>query len=173
MQCMTPKHSAVAAVAALATTAAVAVAATKPTIKAVKNSAIGKTVVVDGKRGMTLYHLSPETKKHLLCSSTTCEGFWPPLTVKSLHSKLRKGPGITGRLGVFKRPDGKFQVTLRGIPLYRFAGDSAKGQANGNGIQSFGGTWHAVTAKPASAAPAPAPMPAPAPAPTTTNPYPY
>lgn len=53
-----------------------------------------------------------------------------------------------------------------GMPLYRFAGDGAKGQANGEGIQSVGGTWHVVTAKASSGASAPAP----APAPTTTNP---
>jgi predicted lipoprotein with Yx(FWY)xxD motif len=164
---MKPKHAAAPALAALAATAAVAVAATKPTVKAVHNSAVGKTIVVESKKGMTLYRLSPETRSHLLCNSSTCTGFWPPLTVKSLHTTLRKGPGITGKLGVFKRPDGKFQVTLRGIPLYRFVGDSAKGNANGEGLQSFGGTWHVVTAKPSGTAVAPMPAPA------TTNPYPY
>jgi predicted lipoprotein with Yx(FWY)xxD motif len=164
---MKPKHAAAVALTAVATTTAVAVAATKPTVKAVKNTAVGKTIVVDGKKGMTLYHLSGDSKSHLLCKSTSCIGFWPPLTVKSAHTTLRKGPGITGKLALFKRPDGTFQVTLRGLPLYRFAGDSAKGQANGEGITSFGGTWHAVTAKTSSGSSSPAP------APTTTNPYPY
>jgi predicted lipoprotein with Yx(FWY)xxD motif len=164
---MKPKHAAAVTLTALAATAAVAVAATKPTVKAVKNTAVGKTIVVDGRKGMTLYHLSGDSKSHLLCKSTTCLGFWPPLTVKSAHTTLVKGPGITGKLALFKRHDGTFQVTLRGLPLYRFAGDSAKGQAHGEGIQSFGGTWHVVTAKPSSGATAPAP------APTPTNPYPY
>jgi predicted lipoprotein with Yx(FWY)xxD motif len=168
---MKPKHAAAAAVAALAATAAVAVAATKPTIKAVHNAAVGKTIVVEAKKGMTLYRLSPETRSHLLCTSATCTGFWPPLTVRSRHTSLRKGTGITGKLGVFRRPDGKFQVTLRGIPLYRYAGDGAKGQANGEGIQSFGGTWHAVTAKAPSGASSPAPTPTPTP--PSTTPYPY
>jgi predicted lipoprotein with Yx(FWY)xxD motif len=155
---MNPKHAAAAAIAALGMTATVAVAASKPTVKAVKNAQVGKTVVVDAKKGMTLYRLSPETKSHLLCNAS-CTGFWPPLTVKSLHTKVVKGKGITGKLAVFKRPDGKFQVTLRGLPLYRFAGDSTKGDANGEGIQSFGGTWHAVTAKASSGAATPAPSP--------------
>ena len=159
------KHAAAAAIAALGTTAAIAVASTKPTVKAAKNASLAKTVVVDGSRGMTLYHLSGDTKSHLLCTSAQCRGFWPPLTVKSAHVRLRKGAGITGKLGVFKRPDGSFQVTLRGLPLYRFAGDASKGQANGEGIQSFGGTWHAVTAKGSSGAAAPAPAP--------MSPYPY
>jgi predicted lipoprotein with Yx(FWY)xxD motif len=29
--------------------------------------------------------------------------------------------------------------------LYTFSGDTAAGQAHGEGIQSFGGTWHVVT----------------------------
>jgi predicted lipoprotein with Yx(FWY)xxD motif len=51
---------------------------------------------------------------------------------------------------VFKRPDGRFQVALRGEPLYRYAGDASKGEANGEGLQDFGGTWHAVVARTSS-----------------------
>jgi predicted lipoprotein with Yx(FWY)xxD motif len=139
-------HAAAAALAAVTASTAVAVAATTtPTVKAVQNAAVGKKIVVDGKKGRTLYYLTGDTKAHK-CSSSTCTAFWPPLTVKSLHTKVVKGAGIIGKLTVFKRPDGRFQVALRGKPLYHFAGDSAKGQANGNGIQSFGGTWHAMPA---------------------------
>jgi hypothetical protein len=38
------------------------------------------------------------------------------------------------------------QVTADGAPLYYFSGDSAAGQANGEGIKNFGGTWYAVLA---------------------------
>jgi len=139
-------HAAAATFAAVIATTAVAVAATpKPTVKAVQNTAVGKKVVVEAKKGMTLYYLTGDTKGHK-CSSSTCVGFWPPLTVKSLHTTVVKGKGINGKLTVFKRSDGKFQVALRGKPLYRFSGDSAKGQANGEGIVAFGGTWHAMPA---------------------------
>jgi predicted lipoprotein with Yx(FWY)xxD motif len=139
-------HATAAALAALTATAAVAVAATKPTVRATKNAAIGKTIVVDAKNGRTLYYLTGDSKGRL-CSTAACTGFWPPLTVKSLHTKVVKSAGINGKLAVFKRADGKFQVTLRGKPLYRYAGDSAKGQANGEAIQAFGGTWHAMPAR--------------------------
>jgi predicted lipoprotein with Yx(FWY)xxD motif len=89
---------------------------------------------------MTLYRLSPETRSPMLCTSAARVEFWPPLTVRSLHTH-RKGPGITGKLAVFRRPDGTCQVTPHGMPFYRFAGDGSDGQANGGGIQSFGGTW--------------------------------
>ena len=79
--------------AALATTAAVAVAASTPTVKAVNNAKIGKKVVVEAKKGMTLYYLTGDTKGHK-CASATCKGFWPPLTVKSLHTKVVKGKGF-------------------------------------------------------------------------------
>ena len=134
---------------ALAASAAIAGGATtKPTVKAVQNAAVGKRIVVDAKKGMTLYYLTGDTKAKK-CSSPanpSCPGFWPPLTVKSLHTKVVKGKGIIGKLTVFKRPDGKFQVALRGKPLYHFYLDSAKGQAKGEGLQTFGGTWHAMPA---------------------------
>jgi predicted lipoprotein with Yx(FWY)xxD motif len=130
-----------------------------PTVKASKNAAVGKTIVVDAK-GRTLYRLQGDTTSHLLCTSTACVGAWPPLTVKSRSTKVRAGNGVNGKLAVFKRPDGKFQVTLRGLPLYRFSGDSAKGQAKGDGITAFGGTWHVVPAN-AGAAAAPTTTPAP------------
>ena len=138
-------HALLAAFAALIATAAVAVAATKPTVKATKNAAVGRTIVVDAKKGMTLYYLTGD-KKGRLCSSAACVAVWPPLTVKSLHTKAVKGKGINGPLAVFKRADGRFQVTLRGKPLYQFVNDTAKGQANGEGITAFGGTWHAMPA---------------------------
>ena len=139
-------HVAAASLAAVIATTAVAVGATTtPTVKAVKNTAVGKTIVVEAKKGMTLYYLTGDTKGHK-CSTSTCTGFWPPLTVKSPHTKVVKGKGINGKLTVFKRSDGKFQVALRGKPLYRFSGDSAKGKANGEGIVAFGGTWHAMPA---------------------------
>jgi predicted lipoprotein with Yx(FWY)xxD motif len=143
---MKPTHATAAVLAVLTATTAVAVGATtQPTVKASKNVALGKTIVVDAKKGRSLYYLTGDTKGRL-CSTSTCTGFWPPLTVKSLHTKVVKGKGINGKLTVFKRADGKFQVALRNKPLYRFAGDSAKGQANGEGIKSFGGTWHAMPA---------------------------
>jgi predicted lipoprotein with Yx(FWY)xxD motif len=143
---MKPMHTTAAVLAALTATTAVAVAATtKPTVKAAKVASISRPVVVEAKKGMTLYYLTGDTKGHL-CSSSACTGLWPPLTVKSLHTKVVKGKGITGKLTVFKRADGKFQVTLRNKPLYRYAGDASKGQANGEGIKTFGGTWHATPA---------------------------
>jgi predicted lipoprotein with Yx(FWY)xxD motif len=138
---------ALAATAAVAAVASVAGAAgVSRVVGGASNSMLNETVVVDV-HGRTLYALHPETTHHLLCRSPACFETWPPLLVHSANVKLEAGHGVEGHLGLLHRHDGKLQVTLRGMPLYRFAGDSAKGQANGEGIKTFGGTWHAVPAE--------------------------
>ena len=119
--------------------------ATPATVEAAANAKLGKQVVVNA-QGRTLYALSPETTHHLLCTSRECLKFWPPLTVPSKTTRLKAGPGVQGHLGILHRRNGMLQVTLRGMPLYRFSHDRAKGEANGEGIESFGGTWHAMAA---------------------------
>ena len=56
------------------------------------------------------------------------------------------GTGVTpSLLGTVKSAGGNLYVTYGGFPLYEFAHDSGPGQANGEGISSFGGTWYAVS----------------------------
>jgi predicted lipoprotein with Yx(FWY)xxD motif len=117
---------------------------TRTTLQTARNSGLHQTIVVDS-QGRTLYELSPETSRHLLCKSAPCLQFWPPLKV-SKSARLTKSSAINGKLGKLHR-NGFFQVTLDGRPLYRYAGDSRKGQAHGNGIKTFGGTRHVVKVK--------------------------
>ncbi len=135
-----------AALASSLALAAIALAA-KPgfVLSSSHSSKLGEQIVVDS-HGDTLYALSPETVHHLLCKSKECLRFWPPLTVSSRKEKLKGGAGVKGDLGLLRRKHGVFQVTLRGMPLYRFSGDSAPGDTNGQGIKGFGGTWFAATA---------------------------
>ena len=54
------------------------------------------------------------------------------------------GDGVdTAKLATITRDDGAVQVTYNGHPLYLFAGDTAAGQANGQGS---GGVWFLVDA---------------------------
>ena len=55
------------------------------------------------------------------------------------------GPGVTGKLSALTRSDGSVQAAYDGHPLYTYVGDSAPGQANGNGLNLNGGLWHEVT----------------------------
>jgi len=141
------------AVAGFATAALVGMAYAKTfTLQVAKNAKVTNTKgtterenIVVNSRGSALYTLSGETTHHALCTNAKgCFEFWPPLTVASAK-KLSEASGIKGRLGVWHR-NGFFQVMLGGHPLYRFAPDTKKGAATGEGIHRFGGTWHVVKA---------------------------
>ncbi len=121
------------------------------TVRSASNATL-KTNVVVNLQGRTLYALSPETSRRLLCKSAACLHLWPPLTVSFATAKLKAGAGVQGRLGLVRRARNSYQVTLRGMPLYRFAGDRGRDESNGQGIESFGGRWHAVTASSAATA---------------------
>ena len=100
-------------------------------------------VLVDGS-GLTLYLYEPDHGRQ-----SKCEGFcadeWPPLTLPSGVARPRAGPGISkSLLGTIKRPDGEFQVTYAGWPLYRWQGDHEPGQALGEGDDM--GLWYVVSA---------------------------
>jgi predicted lipoprotein with Yx(FWY)xxD motif len=138
------------------------------TVGSASNSTLTEQIVVDA-QGRTLYALRPETTHHLLCKSSECLKFWPPLTVHSTATKLEAGPGVHGRLGILRRSNGVLQVTLGGLPLYHYSGDRVKGQANGQSIHSFGGTWHVL---PATSTTSPAAPTTPAP-PSSTPEYGY
>ena len=119
-----------------------------PTLSVDQTAKVGGTAeavaVTTGSRAV--YWLSGETAHHLLCTSSTCLGIWIP--VKAPAGKLTAAKGISGKLTAVARTAGGKrikQLTLGGHLLYRFSPDTA-GIAGGNGIQSFGGTWHVVTA---------------------------
>jgi predicted lipoprotein with Yx(FWY)xxD motif len=117
--------------------ASIAFAKSTTTLQTAHNSKLSETLVVSAS-GRTLYELKPGAG----CKSKSCFQFWPPLKV-SKNAKLTAAKGIKGKLGKLHR-DGFYQVTLGGDPRYLFADDSGRGQANGNGIKSFGGTWHVI-----------------------------
>jgi predicted lipoprotein with Yx(FWY)xxD motif len=119
-----------------------------PTVRAARNATLNRTIVISA-TGRSLYHRIGEHAGHVLCRSA-CTRVWPPLTVASASTPLVRGAGVTGALGKFRRPDGRWQVTLRGLPLYRFAGDHAAGQVHGQGV---GRIWFAVSAGTMSSAP--------------------
>lgn len=133
------------------------------TVSAQSVGSVG-TVLVNGD-GRTLYLLSSEQGGKITCTdSNGCTKIWPPVELPSGVSKPVAGSGIDGSmLSTVRTPSGDQYVTYGGWPLYTFSGDSGAGTANGSGITSFGGTWHAVTTSGGPAGGS-------APAPTTTAP---
>jgi hypothetical protein len=60
---------------------------------------------------------------------------------------LHAGNGVkTKLLGTTKRKNGKSQVTYKGHPLYLFKLDHGSGQIEGQGQNTFGGKWFALSA---------------------------
>jgi len=157
----TPKLAVpLAAALALALPAAGASGASTIALKAERVDALSATVLA-APNGRTLYRLKPETARHLLCTSKTCLGAWHPLTVRSKTATVRLPSGYKGHAHLLRR-GASYQVMIGSEPLYTFVGDSAAGQAAGDGISSFGGTWHTLTVAADAAAPAqPAPSPYP------------
>ena len=126
-----------------AATAASSPASSGTTLKTAK---IGGATVVTNAGGFTLYWFAPDTPAKSNCSGS-CATLWPPVKGPSAP-----GPGITGKLGTITRSDGTAQATYNGHPLYTYVGDTAPGQAKGNGLNLSGGVWHEVTVSVVAAA---------------------
>ncbi|GII20923.1 hypothetical protein [Planosporangium mesophilum] len=110
-----------------------------PSLIAKKVGNLG-SVVTDGK-GMTLYRFEKDTAQP---PASTCDGTcaetWPPVTTTADHVRIS---GVDRNLiGTIARKDGSIQITLGGWPLYRYAKDTAPGEAGGQGV---GNTWFAST----------------------------
>jgi len=94
--------------------------------------------------GRTLYYFVPERGGTIVCTGT-CTNFWPPSLTATGNASPIAGMGVIGQVGVIARPGGAAQLSYNNWPLYTFSGDKAAGQANGQGVVGFGGTWFVAT----------------------------
>ncbi|MFJ9752754.1 COG4315 family predicted lipoprotein [Streptomyces chartreusis] len=109
----------------------------------VHETSLGPTAV--DVRGHTLYLsvLDSTEPPQSVCVSAKCLTSWKPLYVPNGQMIPQAGKGIEQqRLGTARRPDGTWQVTLGGWPLYTFNKDTRQGDAKGEGVK---GTWHAIS----------------------------
>jgi predicted lipoprotein with Yx(FWY)xxD motif len=105
------------------------------------NSNLGKILV--NRKGQTLYLFQADKGSASTCSRA-CASAWPSVITNGAPVA---GPGVSSaKLGTTKRTDGTTEVTYNGHPLYTFVGDSAPGQATGEGNQGFGAEWDVVSA---------------------------
>jgi predicted lipoprotein with Yx(FWY)xxD motif len=116
---------------------------------ALKTAKIGGATVLTNAKGFTLYWFVPDTSTASNCNGS-CSKFWPPV-----KGPAKAGTGVKGNLGTITRSDGSVQATFNGHPLYTYVGDTAPGQAKGNGLNLEGGVWHEETVS--GAAPQPSP----------------
>ena len=105
------------------------------------STSLGK-VLVDP-QGSTLYMFAADTPTKSACSGS-CASAWPPATATGT---LSVGTGLTASLlTTLTRSDGSTQLEYNGHPLYTFKGDTAAGQANGEGSTAFGAGWYVLGA---------------------------
>ena len=90
--------------------------------------------------GLTLYYLTSDVAATPKCSAA-CLTHWPPLLSTGTPALPS---GVTGTLTVVQNSNGS-QVAYNGHLLYTFANDKAQGDSKGEGVNAFGGTWHAAT----------------------------
>ena len=111
-----------------------------PVLKAATKAKVGR-VLVDSK-GFTLYRYTPDGHGGKSVCMGECIRLWPPATVKGAGPLTTSG--VKGTVGTTTRPDGAKQLTLNGMPLYRFVKDTNKADANGQGFERI---WFVLPAK--------------------------
>ena len=88
-------------------------------------------------KGMTLYWFMKDSPGKSACAGP-CVEKWPIY----FRETVKAGEGLKGGdFGTITREDGKKQSTFRGYPLYYWAGDKAKGDTNGQGMNKV---WYAI-----------------------------
>jgi predicted lipoprotein with Yx(FWY)xxD motif len=111
------------------------------TTRVVTVNGAGMNVLTTG-TGMTLYYRMSDPAPASSCTGN-CAATWPPLLNHNMT--IIPGQNFSGQLTVQQTANGP-QVEYNGRPLYTYVGDSAAGQANGNGL---GGVWYPVQIQPA------------------------
>jgi predicted lipoprotein with Yx(FWY)xxD motif len=107
-------------------------------------------VVLTTGSGLTLYHFTGNPPGKSMCTGV-CASVWPPfMAPKGAHITAPKG--VKG-LSLVSVGSGHWQVALDKAVLYRFEGDSKKGQAKGQGVL---GKWFAAPKSGITAAATPA-----------------
>jgi predicted lipoprotein with Yx(FWY)xxD motif len=97
-------------------------------------------IVVDA-NGMTVYYFKKDTKGESAATCTgACATYWPPVTT----SGMPKLTGVSGTVGTIAGPNGAKQVTIDGLPIYTYVGDSKPGDVAGQGSNGFGAKWWVV-----------------------------
>jgi predicted lipoprotein with Yx(FWY)xxD motif len=124
------------AISALLLTAPLAFAGSLPFASA----KTAKGEVLTDAQGMTLYIYDKDSKGMSTCYGD-CADDWPPLIAKTDAT-------ASGPYSLVTRRNGQKQWAFKGMPLYFYSDDTAKGQASGDGEN---GVWHVIPAAPTTA----------------------
>jgi predicted lipoprotein with Yx(FWY)xxD motif len=114
----------IAAVAAIAATFVGAATSSNPRPPAVRVKDDRFGFILQSKNQLPLYYWNREKAAggKIRCTGE-CARVWPPLIVKSRSAVPSRMAKVAGKFGVVRRPDGRLQVTFRGLPLYAYHDD--------------------------------------------------
>jgi predicted lipoprotein with Yx(FWY)xxD motif len=90
-----------------------------PVIK-YKDDRFGAILATPKKQALYYWNVEKRAGGKVRCTGA-CARAWPPLIVKSRSAVPTRIAGIPGRFGVIRRPNGRLQVTHRGLPVYTYA----------------------------------------------------
>jgi predicted lipoprotein with Yx(FWY)xxD motif len=123
-------------------------------VRTTTNPKLHERVLVN-RKGLTLYSLSAERRGRFICTDKVCLSLWTPLVVPKGTT-----PAGAPHLSAVRRPDGRTQVSYRGLPVYRFNGDRKPGDVKGNGFKDVG-VWRPASPAPTGSTSSPPPNPYP------------
>lgn len=103
-------------------------------VAAFSGPASAEARVMTNSAGMTVYSFDKDSAGKSACYGD-CATAWPPVSAESMPA----GTNIS----IIARDDGTRQATLKGKPLYLFAGDKKPGDMTGDNVQKV---WHALAA---------------------------
>jgi predicted lipoprotein with Yx(FWY)xxD motif len=107
----------------------------------IKTMSTSMGTVLATAHGRAIYWFAKDTSTQSNCNGS-CATYWPPVIGSPVAAS---GAMLPGKFGTIKRADGQTQATYDGHPLYTYAGDTAKHQVKGNGLNVSGGLWWAET----------------------------
>ncbi len=111
------------AVALAAAPAAMPESASRAPVIKYKDDVFGAILATPKKKALYYWNVEKRAGGKIRCKGH-CARAWPPLIVRSRAAVPRRIVGIPGRFGVIRRPDGRLQVTHRGLPVYSYANEA-------------------------------------------------
>jgi len=93
----------------------------KAPVVVIKTSNLGKVVATTGKLGLYTWDVEKKAGGNVRCTGARAKA-WPPVLVKG--PVQRRVKGINAAFGTIKRPNGKTQLTVNGLPAYVYEHDS-------------------------------------------------
>ena len=106
--------------AALVLAGAAASAAVRSPVVRYRDDVFGPILATPKKQALYTWNVEKRAGGKVRCTGA-CAKAWPPLVVRSRAAVPRRVAGIRGAFGVVRRPDGRLQVTFRGLPVYTYA----------------------------------------------------